>query len=257
MLDNTITRFQSGIANNGGFSNVRDTDLFSDIPVGDWTRYHNYYTDYDQYVAADYVVTGAGTAALTAGDGGLLLITSPVSTFQSLQKTPAAFSIQAGKPLWGEIDAALDSLLGTLLVGLLNVTVTPFTGASQTDGIYLLSTVTTGALSFNIAVGGVITTVATGVSVVAGQQFKFRFYYDGACYDQFPNGRVFYELSGPGVTGTVRGVITLPAGTAFPGATLVTPTLAVNASTAVARTLTVDQVDVFKSRINPNSTPSF
>jgi hypothetical protein len=260
VIDLTVTRFQSVNSAAGGFSNVHDTDLFSDIPVGDWTRYHNFVTDFDQYVAADWVNTGAGTAALTAGDGGLLLLTSAVSAFQSLQKTPANYKITAGNPLWGSWIAQLDSLLGTILEGLLNVTVTPFTTASQTDGIYLTSTVTTGALQFNIAVGGVITTVAAGVNIIAGNPFSFRFFWDGACYDQFPNGRVLFELSNlqgqtAGLSGNVRGEIVLPAGTAFPGATLVTPTTAVNASTAVARVITLDQIDVFKTRVNPNSTP--
>lgn len=269
MLDNTVSRFQSPNSAAGGFSNVHDTDLFSDIPVGDWTRYHNFVNDFDDYLgpaaagtAQGWILTGAGAAATVAGDGGLLALTSPVSTFESLQRTPASYKITAGNPLWGAFLTQLDSLLGTLLVGLLNVTATPFTGASQTDGIYLTSVVTTGALSFNIAVGGVITTVAAGVNIVAGSPFSFKFYWDGACYGVAPQGRVLFELANiqgqtAGLSGNARGEIILPAGTAFPGATLVTPTLAVNASTAVARVLTTDLIDIFKTRINPNSTPAF
>lgn len=258
MFDNTVTRFPPGLNNN------RESGTLSDMYVPDRIgKVHEYSQDFDQFIGGDWVSTGAGTAALVAGDGGLLAITSAVSAFQSVQKTPAHFTNTKAFRTWFRHKAQLDSLLGTVLMGLLNVTVTPLTPASQTDGIYFTSVVTTGALSGNISVGGVITTVAlvnaagAACSIVPGSFFTLEAYYDGGCYNAAPNGRIIFQASGPGVNGVARAEIALPAGTTFPGATNLTETLVVNATTAVARVLTVDQVYTAKDQSNINATPAF
>jgi hypothetical protein len=255
MFDNVVSRFSKGL------NNETDQGIFSDLYVNNRTGVlHEYSQDFDQYVAGDWTVTGAGSAALAAGDGGLLALTSPVSTFQSMQKNPANFQFAKGFRSWGRILTQLDSLLGSTIFGLLNVTVTPFTGASQTDGIYFTSAVTTGEISLNVAVGGVISTLDTGTAIVVGSPFTASFYYDGGVYATAPNGRIVFQISGAGVTAKARGEIAVPAsGTiaAFPGAVNITPTLGVNASTAVARVLTTDLLYFAKDRANINATPAF
>lgn len=253
MFDNKVSRSPYGS------NNLRESGALSDLPFNSRiTKAHEFSNDFDRYAAAEWVVTGAGSAALTAGDGGLLAITSPVSAFQSLQDSPASFQLVKNFRAWMSFRASLDSLLGTTLVGLLNVTTTPFTGASQTDGIYFTSAVTTGAVSINIAVGGTITTVALGASIVAGSTFVLDFYYDGADYAAGqPNGRVIAEISGAGSTANVRTEIVVPAASTFPGTTLLAPTMAVNASTGVARVLTVDSIWIAKDRQNINASPAF
>lgn len=253
MFDNTITRYPLGS------TNQRENSTLSDLPIDNrLSPLHEFANDFNEYAAADWTVTGAGTAALVSGDGGLLALTSPVSTFVSIQDVPANFVMAKNFRMWGEFRASLDSLLGTVLLGLLNVTTTPFTGGSQTDGIFFLSTVTTGALSLVIAVGGTQTVAATGVSLVAGSQALLRFYYDGAQYAAGqPNGRVVWEVSGSGVTANARGEIAIAAASTFPGATITTPTFAVNASTAVARVLTLDSAYLAKDRANINATIAF
>ena len=254
MFDNTVTRFPPGL------NNTKENGILSDMFIPDriW-KVHEYSNDFDQYIAGDWTLSGAGaTAALIAGDGGLLLVSAAVSTFASLQKLPANYQLAKGFRTWFEERAALDSLVGVLLVGLLNATATPFTPASQTDGAYFLSITATGALTFNIAVGGVITTVQCGVNLVAGLQAKLAFYYDAAVYAAgFPNGRVLWEASGPGVTAPARGEIVVPVASVFPGAVNLAETLAVNAPTAVVRTLTVDTLYAAKDRTNINATPAF
>lgn len=253
MFSNAISRFPNGV------TNIKESGILSDLPYNSRiTKCHEFSDDFDRFAVAEWVNTGAGTAALTAGDGGLLAITSAVSAFQSLQDSPSSFVLAKNFPTWMSCRATLDSLLGNVLIGLLNVTTTPFTGASQTDGIYFTSAVTTGAVSINIAVGGTITTTALGSNIVAGSQFILDFYYDGALYGPaYPNGRVIAEISGPGATIPIRTEIVVPTASTFPGSTGSTVTLAVNASTAVARVLTVDAIYIAKGRINPNVTPSF
>lgn len=253
MLDNTVTRFP------GGMNSARENGMTSDLPANDrQARFHEYTNDFDQYVAGDWTQTlNGGSVALTAGDGGLLLLSSAVSAIASIQKNPAAFSMAAFRRAWGRSQVQLDSLVGTAIVGLLNATTTPFTGGSQTDGIYFLSTVTTGALSINYAVGGVIVSQNLGVSLVAAAQATLSFYYDGGQYETDGTDRLMWEAVGPGVTANARGEMVVPATSAFPGATNVTPTLGVSASTAVVRTLTIDSIFFAKDRVNINATPAF
>lgn len=255
MLDNVVSRFPKGI------NNDRDQGILSDLYVSNRIgTIHEYPQDFDQYIAGDWTQTlNGGSAALVAGDGGLLALTSAVSVIASIQKNPANFQLAKGFRTWGRVVTQLDSLLGSSIFGLLNVTTTPFTGASQTDGIYFTTAVTTGEISLNVAVGGVISTLDTGVAVVVGSPFNASFYYDGGVY-ALPNGRVIFQLTGAGVTANARGEILVPSSgtiTAFPGAVNIAPTLGVNASTAVARVLTTDTLYFAKDRANINVTPAF
>jgi len=255
MLDNVVSRFPKGL------NNETDQGVFSDLYVTNRVgTVHEYTQHFDQYVAGDWTTTlNGGSAALVAGDGGLLALTSAVSAIASIQKNPANFQLAKGYRSWGRIVTQLDSLLGSTIFGLLNATTTPFTGASQTDGVYFTSAVTTGEISINVAVGGVISTLDTGVAIVVGSPFTASFYYDGGVY-ALPNGRVIFQLSGAGVTAKARGEILVPASgtiSAFPGAVNIAPTIGVNASTAVARVLTTDLLYFAKDQSNINATPAF
>src|SRR5205814_4111657 len=152
---NQVTRNQFGA------NNTRDTETFSDQYVEDRTKIHEYANDFDEWNTANYTISSAGagtTFAAIAGDGGVIqAITAGAATnFYSLQNVRADYKIEKNFRLWFEWLFSVDSALANIIAGLINTTATPFTGASQTDGIYLLSAGTT-ALSVNVAVGGVIT----------------------------------------------------------------------------------------------------
>lgn len=250
MFDNTVTRLPPGV-------NIhKDNATFSDMYVPDRiNKIHEYSQDFDQYIAADWVQTlNGGSAALQAGDGGLLLLTTVASNFASVAKTPANFQLARGFRAWYRATLTVDALVGLTLNGALNATATPFTVGSQTDGIFFLTS-NTGAVSIVVAVGAVQVVTATGVSIVAGQPATFAWYYDGGCYGQAPNGRVVWSTSVNGII--TRGVVNIPAsGTiaAFPGAVNISPITAVSASTAVIRTLSTDMLYLAKDRVNPNTT---
>lgn len=254
MFDIATTRFPKAL------NNSTDQGIMSDLPVLDRiSKVHEYPNDFDAYSAGDWTVTGAGTAALTAGNGGLLLLTTTASTFESIQDNPVAYQMTKGFRNWFQCYAQVDNVLGFIIAGLLNATGTPFTGASQTDGIYFLSGAA-GALTANVAVGGVIASVPLGVNLVAAAQAKLSWYYDGGVYAAAPNGRVIFEAKGPGVTATSRVEIAVPsAGTiaAFPGAVNTGLIVGVNASTAAVRTLTLDLLYGAQDRDNVNATPAF
>ena len=262
MFDNVVTRFGPGLNNETnakGGSNGLLSDLYVPNRIG---KVHEFSIDFDapSYDATDWTQQlNAGTIALVAGDGGLLALTSAVSAITSQELNPANFQLAKGLRTWYKTVVSVDAVLGLTINGLLNATATPFTAGSQTDGAFFLSDAT-GALSFVVAVGGVKTTVAVGASLVAGQFASLGWYYDGGCYAAAPLGRVVYEVTGPGVTATVRGEVAIPAsGTiaAFPGAVNIGPVMGVSASTAVARILTVDYVYAAKDRDNINASPNF
>jgi hypothetical protein len=255
VFDNATTRFAPAL------NNVKENGIFSDLPVNDRIdTLHEYPQDFDQFIAADWTLTlNGGSAALVAGDGGVLQIQTVVSNFATVQKTPAAFPMTKGKRGWNTVQVQVDNVLGLLIAGLLNATATPFTGASQTDGCYFLST-NTGALSFNVAVGGVIASVPCNTSLIGGAYCNLSWYYDGACYAAAPNGRVVWQADGAGVTSSQRGEIVIPAaGTiaAFPGATNMAPIVGVSASTAAVRTLLCDKLYQAKDEQFINATPAF
>ena len=255
MFDNGVTQLYPGL------NNLRDTQMWSDIPIPDWNVVHDRTEDFDAYESGDWTVTkvGTGTVALTAGDGGILQLvtTAGASDSDAVQDTPAAWQLASGFRAWGLFRFSVESVLPKFLLGLYNVTTTPWTGGQITDGIWL-STSGTSAISVNIAVGGVTTTQSTGLPTISStglsNQIVFSWYYDGGIYT-VAGGRVVYELTGAALSGNYRGEFSAVAN--FPGSTLLTPSFGLQNTTAVARTLNVDTVRLTKDRVNPLATPVF
>ena len=261
MFDLQVSRLQFGT------NNTRDSELFSDQPVDDWTKNHNFFQDFDDYfgptapgTSSGYTLSGAGATVTQPNvDGGVISINAAASTATSLQKQ-GHFKIQAGLRVFFRQLISVDNVLGLVLAGLTNVTATPFTGGQLTDGVWFSST-NTGALSINVAVGGVVTTVATGVSLVGGNFATLGWYWDGALYASAPNGRIVWECGPPpfgltsGLTANARGSVLAPAN--FPGATLLAFLSGVSPSTAATRALQVDYWYGLKDRLNFTQTPPF
>lgn len=262
MFDYQVSRTQFG------WNNTRESELFSDQPVDDWTKNHNFFQDFDDYfgptavgAAGGYTLSsgGAGTVTQPNVDGGVIQINTVASQPTSLQKQ-GHFKLQTGLRMWQRQLISVDNVLGLVLSGLTNVTATPFTGGQITDGIWFSST-NTGALSINVAVGGTVTTVSCGVSLVGGNFAALGWYWDGGIYSAAPNGRIVWECGPPpfpltsGLTANARGEIAAPAN--FPGATLLAFLSGVSASTAAVRTLQVDYWYGLKDRINYLQTPVF
>lgn len=260
MFDNTVTR------NQNGQTNARDTETLSDLPVQDETKCHIYLDDFDYYsgpatvtTTNGYTLSGTGaTAAEVAGDGGWIsLVAATTAFFALLQRSTSNFKLAVGFRTWFNSLVSLGTLANAnqLLAGLVNFSATAFTAGQITDGMWFSSDAAgTGILSFNVAVGGVVTTQLCGTNLVAGAQAYLKCYWDGGIYASAPNGRVVWEASGAGVTANVRGEIASPVN--FPGATLIAPLLGVKGTSATP-TLTADYINVMKDRTNPNATPAF
>jgi len=247
--------------NQWGQFNGRDTETFSDQYVEDRTKVHEYNNDFDEFNTANYTVSNAGagtTFASIAGDNGIIqaITAAGANDFYSIQNVRATYLFALGYRIFAEFVFSVDNALANIIAGLLNTTATPFTGASQTDGVYITTAATT-AISVNAAVGGVITTTPNAAVLNPGLAnfVTFKLYWDGGIYAAAPKGRIVWELSGSGVVTPARGEIAAPAN--YPGVTLTNPTFGVQASSAAARTMYVDLFSILKDRVNVLATPVF
>lgn len=222
-----------------GLTNVSEVDLFADMVQPDPTLFHTYFNDFDTYVAGDWTVTetdAAATQALTAGDGGLLLITNTAADndLVALQKNPAAFTFTAGKKTFFRCRFKVsDATQSDLVFGLQVVDATPL---DVTDGIYFLKADGAATVDFicrkNASTGS---TTASAVATMVDDTFiELGFYYDG-------QSKVAYE-----VNGSVLG--SLDASSTYLPDTTCTVSFALQNGEAVAKTMTVDYVYVAKER---------
>lgn len=229
----TNTRFPYGL------TNVGETNLFADMVQPDPTLFHTYFNDFDTYVAGDWTVTetdAGATQALTAGDGGLLLITNTAADndLVALQKNPAAFTFTAGKKTFFRCRFKVsDATQSDLVFGLQVVDTTPL---DVTDGVYFLKA--DGAATVDIVCRKNASTGSTSASAVATLSddtfIELGFYYDG-------QSKVAYEVNGS-VIGSLDG------SSSYLPDTTCTVSFALQNGEAVAKTMTVDYVYVAKER---------
>lgn len=232
-MGNLVTRFPNGV------TNVADNALFADMVQPDPTKFHTYFNDFDTYTAGDWVVTetqAGATQALTAGDGGLLLLTNTAADddLVALQKTPAAFTFTAGKKTFFSCRFKVsDATQSDVVIGLQVVDTTPL---DVTDGVYFLKADGSTAISVicrkNATTGS---TSASSIATLANDTFiELGFAYDG-------EGKVYYEVNG-NVVGS------LDASSSYLPDTDCTVSFALQNGEAVAKTMTVDYIFVAKER---------
>ena len=232
-MGNLVTRFPNGV------TNVNDVNLFADMGQLDPTKFHTFFDDFDTYTAGDWVVTetdAGATQALTAGDGGLLLVTNSAADddLVALQKTPAAFTFTAGKKAFFRCRFKVsDATQSDVVIGLQVVDTTPL---DVTDGVYFLKADGSTAVSVvcrkNATTGS---TSASSIATLANDTFvTLGFAYDG-------EGKVAYEVNGA-VVGS------LDASSAFLPDAACTVSFALQNGEAAAKTMTLDYVFVAKER---------
>lgn len=227
MGNNTVTRFPFGVTNAG------QDAIFADLTMSDPTLYHTYFNDFDTYTAGDWVVTetdSAATQALTAGDGGLLLVTNTAADndLVALQKTPAAFSFTAGKKAFFSARFKVSNATQCdFVMGLQVVDTTPL---DVTDGVYFLKA--DDAATVDIVCRKNASTGSTSASAIAtlsdDTYVVLAWYYDGV-------SKIAYA-----VNGSVLGSIS--ATSDYLPDTVCTVSFALQNGNAVARTMTVDYV---------------
>jgi hypothetical protein len=235
MSRNIPTRFPKGINN-----------VERDAPLGMFGMpvpysWHQWFTDFNTYTAADWVVseTDAGaTEALTAGDGGLLLITNTAADndLVSIQGSVANFLMEAGKKAFFSVRfKASEATQIDWICGLYNVQASPI-GTPPTDGIYFRKD--DGDTNIDISVRKDATTGANNQNAVgtfaADTFIQLDWYYDGVALAAFfIDGNLVYQLDA--------------SSTYLPDATLAL-SFCIQNGDANARNATIDWVFAAKER---------
>ncbi len=159
----STSRFENGVTNNKPGSPLGDMGQL------DPTLFLSYFNDFTTYNSGDWTktATGAATAALESGFGGLLLMTNTANNndIVSLQQAIAAFAVQSGLDFWMVMQFALADATNTaLIMGLAEIDTTPFTAI--TDGFYFQKASGSTALNFYATESSTPTEVA-GVAQMA------------------------------------------------------------------------------------------
>lgn len=235
----TPTRWPNGLTNTAKAATL---GMFG---LPDPSKYHTFFDDFDRYVAADWAVTVVGTtptAALTAVDGGNLLLTVSAADNDSiqLQKATAGFTLAAGNRAFFKARFKVsDATQSDLVIGLNVVDTTlmgAVAGAGNTDGIFFSKDDGVATLDVQCqkdattgqARAAAITTLADDTFVTVG------WYYDGV-------SELKYFINDVHVG-------TLTATAAFLPDTILTPSFGVMNGEAVAKTMTIDYILVAKER---------
>lgn len=229
------TRFPSGIT----FSPDGLANLFGNSNVPDSTFWHVYSEDFNYYNSGDWTVTetqAGATQALADADGGVLLLTNTAADndLNALQKKGECFLFETGKKLIFKTRFKVsDATQSDFVIGLQITDTTPL---DVTDGVFFQKDDGDTNLDFYVeknntaSTATAITTISDDTYVVVG------FYYDGV-------SAVHYYANGSKLG-------SLPT-TNLPDDEVLTISFGIQNGEAVAKTMSVDYIEVLKERDNP------
>jgi hypothetical protein len=151
-----------------GSTNAAPWQTMGNCGSQDPTWVHEYFNDFNTYVATDWTVTvvGAGTTALTPLDGGWLLSTTSAGVADALYNQLGAASFKIGSTIGTATQQPKDTFFkysGTLsdvincqfFAGLIVTSASPLTA---TDGLYIYKNTGSAAMYLISKIGGVTTT---------------------------------------------------------------------------------------------------
>jgi len=243
--DNTpTTRMPMGLTNAAPWQ----TMAAAGIPDPTWA--HVYHNDFDTYLASDWTVTlvGTGTAALTAGDGGRLLVTTTAASADAVyhQLTQATFAPLINEDTFFKFSGQISDTVTTRFhCGLSIVNAFPPT-ANNAVVVYKNSGTAVPSLYVNVA--GVITITAfpSTAVITAGVDFEI-----GIHIDYLGNIEAFFN---PGTGGGAAQSTTLQRGAQIrvPNAGLaqvpMSPSFGISTTATAAKTMQVDYVTAVRHR---------
>ena len=225
-----------------GVTTVKATSPLRNYPGPDPRRLHQYWDDFDQYVAADWVITDVGTdtRAVSAGaDGGILVLTTGAieddGTFlqwsgNTLATTAETWKFASGFKLWFMARFKVsDATQSDFIMGLQITDTTPL---AVSDGVYWRKDDGDANLDFVVMAASTATTATAASTCVDDTYMELGFYYDGA------SGIEYYKDGiklGTAVT------------TNMPSEEL-TVSFGVQAGAAAAKTLSLDYILCAKER---------
>lgn len=225
----STTRFPNGV------TNVAKNNPLGQMGQLDPTKFHNYFNDFDTYLAADWTVTdtGAATQALADGDGGLLLITNAAADDDASfsQKVGESFLFEAGKKLWFKAKFQVsDATQSDFVIGLQITDTTPL---AVSDGIYFQKDDGDANLDFHVNKNSTLTSQTAIATVLDATDITVAFYYNGVDAVEY-----YVDDSYLGAS----------AITNLPDDEVLTISFGIQNGEAVAKTMTLDYVLAIKER---------
>lgn len=176
----STTRFPNGV------TNVVKESALGMMGQLDPSKFATYFNDFYTYLASDWTITeteaGAGSAsqALTAGNGGLMLLTNDAADNDAtFFQGAAGFAMTAGKKAFFQARFKVsDATQSDVQIGLILTDTTPL---DATDGIYFQKDDGDANIDVYVrkdATTGSNSSLAVG-TLVADTFIKVGFYYDG------------------------------------------------------------------------------
>lgn len=240
----TPARFPNGV------TNVLKSSTLGMFGANDPTKFHTFFDDFDKYTATDWTITtteaGAGdaTEALTALDGGCLLITNDAADndLDFFQKPTESYLVETGKRAWFKAKFKVsDATQSDIIMGLQITDTTPL---AVSDGIFFMKNdgdtkihfVTQKAATPVANVNDIDLSAISSLGTLADDTFiTLGWYYDGAGNTEvYINDNKVYTFVDVSAT-------YLPDHT-------VTPSFGIQNGEAVAKTMTIDYIFTSKER---------
>ena len=197
------TRFSNGVSTNDA------QYLWGNYPLpAPFTSSGSSLTGVAQYAndfvssVAEYTVSGSSsTFALTAGNGGLAILTpGGTTTATAAYKTASNVAFVAGNQLWfnTRFKASAVSSTKSFYVGLR-------AGSATTDGLWFAKAASSTDITLVSTVGSTATTLVSGIATAAADTYlNLGFYYDGTDILVYANNVMVARVSAPtiGTSGT-------------------------------------------------------
>ena len=228
------THFTSGVTNVGTDSTLGK--LKAPAPH----KYHQYFNDFDTYLAADWTITttedgtGSASEALADGDGGVLLVTNAAgdNDHDFFQLVKEGFKFESGKQIGFHIRFKTnDATQSDIVAGLQLTDTTPL---DVTDGVFFLKEDGAATISFIVEKDSTQSTLTLPNSLADDTFMTLGFIYD-------PKDQKFHVFQNNVLAGTV-------VSTNAPDDEELTLSFGIQNGAAAAKTLSVDYVGAYKER---------
>jgi hypothetical protein len=238
-----------------GLTDRGDRSVWRDMPFLDPTRFHLFFNDFNQYAAADWVVTetqAGATQATVSGDGGLLALVNSAADndVNSLQQAFPSFTFADGKAFAVKTRFKLSDATQTdSLIGAYAVDTSPIASAPS-DGIGFLKADDAATILFQVGTGSAYTTTSALLTMADDTFVTLGAYCDGKAFVKPSDGLTYYSFLVYGDTTNDPAFITRldVLNSAVPSATVMATTIALQNGEAVAKTLTCDYILIAKER---------
>jgi hypothetical protein len=238
----STSRFENGV------TNQKPGMPLADMGQLDPTLFLSYFNDFTAFNSADWTktATGAATAALESGYGGLLLITNSAggTDLCSLQQATASFGILSVPPAldtWFVAQFALSDAVNTqLAIGLQEINANPF---AATDGLWFQKAAATTNLDFHCMASSTDNPILDIAQLANTTMVSVGFYLAQT------KQRIKLFVNGLQVPGIDKPLPTLTSAN-------LALVMAIKNADAVANTLTIDYIGAFTDRPQVND-PSY